>query len=189
MIILNGMNLSSKFISILLFLLIILFGLTKAALAADPVGSWSSTLQLPYLLASHGSFSHANKVSVVGGAAVTGQSKFDVLTATPSADGSINSWTTTSLPPTALIFHSLAKKDNHVYILGGREENPGSALAHVPKVFVGDLNINGTVNSWTQLNSLPQGTSLGSVVIVGNRIYYAGDLIIVVPIMKFIMLI
>jgi len=158
----------------LLFLLLISLGIPKEIFADDPVGSWSGPTSLPYFLASHGSFSHANKVSVIGGSAVTGQSKFDVLTATPSADGSINSWTTTSLTPTALIFHSVVKKDDYVYILGGREENPGSDLTHVPKVFVGEVNNNGTVSSWTQLNSLLQGTSIGNAVVVGDRIYYAG---------------
>lgn len=157
-----------------LLILLVLF-IPKASFAADLTGGWAATTSLPYPIASHVSFDSPSKVSVIGGSAVTGQSKFDVRTADLNIDGTLSSWETQSASlPSALIFHSLAKKNNFVYVLGGREENPGSASDHVTSVFLGVINGSGTIPSWIPLNPLPKKSSLGKAVIVGDRIYYVG---------------
>lgn len=163
--------------SIVLLLILVLCTLIKPSnlFASDSTTAWSSTTSLPYLLASHVSFYSGNKVFVIGGSAVTGQSKFDVLSNTINSNGTLNNWTDLSDPtPTALIFHAIAVKENYVYILGGREENVGSALNHVNKVFRGTLNIQGDIKLWTQLNSLPEALSIGAATVVGNKLYFAG---------------
>ncbi len=145
----------------------------RKSLATEP--TWATTTLLPYDLSSHTSFSAKNKVFVINGSAITGQSKSDVLTAVPATDGKLSSWTSTSAQtPTALLFHSLTNKENLVYILGGKEENPGSSLSHVNKVFLGVVNDNGNISSWSSVTSLPKALSLGGTAIVGNRLYYAG---------------
>ena len=162
-----------KILTISIFVLV-LFSFPLKVLAVDITNPWLSSISLPYLLASHASFSSSNKISIIGGSAATGQSKSEVLTAIASADGSINSWATISLTPTALIFHNLAKKNNYIYILGGKEENPGSALDYVNKVHLGVLDDDGVVMNWQLVNGLPEKRALGAAVIIGNRIYYAG---------------
>ncbi len=103
-----------------------LFLLPIPSYAQDITSDWFTTTSLPYAISSHTSFSAGEKVSVVGGSAVTGQSKFDVKTSAPSSGGSLGSWNTTLYVPNALIWHTTTLKDNYVYVLGGREENPGS---------------------------------------------------------------
>lgn len=151
-----------------------LFLLPIPSYAQDITSNWSTTTSLPYTISSHTSFSAGEKVSVIGGSSVTGQSKFDIKTSTPAIDGTLGNWATSALVPSALIWHSTILRDNYVYILGGREENPGSAGGDVNKVYKGELDSDGTVTSWQTLNPMPAGRSFGSVTIVGDRIYYAG---------------
>lgn len=162
------------FPSVLIAFFVLLL-LPKTAFANNPIESWTSTISLPYPLASLTAFSSNNRVSIIGGSAVTGQSKYGPLSSTSSANGNLSDWVN-DVPqmPTALIFHAIAKKQNFVYILGGREENPGSSLSFVNSVYLGILNAQGIVTAWASQSSLPHGSGVGASVIVGDRIYYAG---------------
>jgi N-acetylneuraminic acid mutarotase len=136
---------------------------------------WSPTTPLPYNLSSHTSFALDDKFYIIDGSAVTGQSKYATLTSTPNADGSISTWNNISLPmPSALIWHATATKNRYVYVLGGKEENPGSLLSHVNKVFLGEVNNFGAISSWSTLTPLPVSSSNGAAAVIGDRIYFAG---------------
>jgi len=144
------------------------------AFADEPISEWSSTTTLPYLLTSQPSLSFSNKVFTFGGSASTGNSHYEVLSATINSTGTLSSWETTSAPlPSALIWHSGAAKENNFYILGGREENSGSSMSSVDKVYLGTVS-EGIIPSWQELTPLPKKLQLGAAAIVGDRIYYAG---------------
>ncbi len=146
----------------------------QVVVAADPMGPWSEALPIPYNLASHVSFSRNNKIFVVGGSAVTGQSHTNIISSVSGLGGTLSAWDFLSSPmPTALIFHSGAQKDNFVYVLGGKEENTPPAMS-VDKVFLGIINDTDLIESWTQLNSLPKKLQIGAAVIANNGIYFAG---------------
>jgi hypothetical protein len=158
-----------------IFVLIITFFLQpKLSFASEPISSWSSATPLPYLLASHVSFLYQNKLFVNAGSAQTGDDKYDTISSIVNADGTLNLWHSDSvLLPEGLIFHTLATKNNRVYILGGLEENPGSAHSSVPTVYLGLINASGIIDSWNTLTPLPTASHLGGAVVINDRLYYA----------------
>lgn len=168
--------LKRKLFFIFPFLIIVLFYLFSSSFvyADEPIAGWSSTTTLPYLLTSQPSLSFSNKVFTFGGSASTGYSHYEVLSATISSSGTLSSWETTSAPlPSALIWHAATAKENYFYVLGGREENPGSSMSSVDKVYLGKMS-EGVVPSWQELTPLPKKLQLGATAIVGDKIYYAG---------------
>lgn len=162
----------AQVLTFLLYTFFFLFLLSNKSYATDLTNSWSTTTNI-YQAASLVSFTNNGTLYVLGGSASTGNSTKSIISTIPNSNGSISSWTNNALFPTALIFHSVAKKDNHTYILGGREENPGSPLDFVNKVFLGNANQSSLTN-WLQQPLLPKKSGVGAAAIVGNRIYYAG---------------
>lgn len=156
---------------IFVFLSIVLF--PGQIFAVDITNQWFSTTPI-YPSASHVSFSFGNKIYIVGGSAATGQSHFDVISNIPNSDGTLNSWINETNLPVAPIFHSVARKDDNVYIIGGREENSGSINDFIPKVYLGRLNQDGSINNWQEQNPLPKKLGMGAAAIIGDRIYFAG---------------
>lgn len=145
------------------------------ALAADITSSWSSATPLPYKVASQVSFSLNNKIYVLGGSSSTGNSQYQVISSSSlSTSNELSPWQNEVNFPTALIFHAIAQKNNNIYILGGKEENPGSAMSSVAAVRLGKINQDGSISSWATMTPLPQGLSLGAAVVVGDRIFFAG---------------
>jgi len=158
----------------IVFLLSFIFSKDKVY-ASELISPWSTTTSLPYVIASHTSFSLNNNLYVVNGSAVTGESKDLILKSAINTDGTISSWNSTStVLPEALIWHSTVRKDNNVYVLGGKEENPGSALAIVNTVYRGTINSSGDIDSWASLTPLPENLAQAAAVVIGDRIYVTG---------------
>lgn len=165
-----------RFIKNLLFFfsLFLLTSLSaRNVFASDITSQWISTTSLPYIGASHISFSFSNKVYILGGSAQTGFSHDEITGASQAVNGQLGSWSEDANFLTAPIFHAIASAGNNVYILGGREENPGTVIDHVNKVFLGKLGETG-IGVWTQQTSLPQNSSMGAAAIINNRIYFSG---------------
>lgn len=161
-------------IKLVLIFLVFLIGISKNAYALENVGQWNLTSSLPYFLASHVSFSSENKLYLIAGSAVTGEGHSEILVSTQLPSGQLEFWSNNSIFPTAPIWHSLARNGNKVYVLGGREENPGSSLGFVNKVFSSEIN--NVFNTWSQLTNLPQALAHGGSFIANNRLYFAGGL-------------
>ena len=136
---------------------------------ADPLGNWLSTTNLPNPLASHISYTSANKISVVGGAN-TVVIPTNISSVINNADGSLLPWISSGSTLT-LFWHSSAIKDNFLYILGGATFPPTVSL---DTVYKGVIDNQGIITSWTSLTPLPQNLSIGSATVVGNRLYFAG---------------
>lgn len=152
-----------------IFALFIFF--TPKIFAQDITSPWFATTALPYSLASHVAFGYNWKLFVHNGSASTGNSHNQIISSTLNSNGTMSSWSTNAFSPTALIWHSLIRKDNNIYILGGKEENPGSSLNYVNKVFRGDVN---NLNVWNPTTPLPNNLSNAGAVVVGNWIYFMG---------------
>lgn len=136
---------------------------------ADPIGSWSNTTNLPSPLASHISYTSANKISVVGGAN-TVVIPTNISSVINNADGSLLPWISSG-STLSLFWHSSAIKDNFLYVLGGATFPPTVSLNTVYK---GVIDNQGVITSWTSLTPLPQNLSIGSSTVVGTRLYFAG---------------
>ena len=168
--ILNRISCRVVFIIILIFIgntLVISFSFASNS-------SWKEQKPLPYLLASHSSFSLVNKLFVINGSADFAKSRSEILSADIQNDGGLLNWQTSSNLPIALIWHAHTLKGSKLYILGGKEENPGSAENVINKVYFTNIRSDGSIPSWTQLNSLPKALAQGAAVVVGDRIFFAG---------------
>ena len=162
-------------VSLVVLVVALLLSVPGKVFASSAPGQWSQSLALPYLLASHVAFSYDGKIYVLGGSAFGGQSKFEILQSIKSDSGEISPWVINSLFPTALIWHSSMQNGDKSYILGGKEENPGSAMGYVDKTFISTITGSG-FSSWSSLTPLPQSLAFGGVFIYNNRLYFAGGL-------------
>lgn len=170
----------NKVKSILLFLTLLLFvfSFTPKALAEVTITPWDTTTQLPYLLASQTSYIYNSKLYIIAGSAETGNDRDEIISSTQNSDGTISNWTNNSaVLPEATLLHatSTSQDKKFVYVLGGSEENPGSAMGIVNTVFVGLTNSLGDITSWqASSNPIPYPAILGQAIVIGNRIYFAG---------------
>ncbi|OGD02758.1 hypothetical protein A2354_03865 [Candidatus Amesbacteria bacterium RIFOXYB1_FULL_47_12] len=143
--------------------------------SSDPVGPWIPVTVLPYALANHVSFaSHAN-LYVIGGS--TSFVRSDSIFSPITPKGEVTGWDTSILPhlATETFWHSVAKKDNNVYIIGGAIW-PGGKVNSVGSIFVGHIGNDGIIPEWIQLGEFPDGVRLaqGAAAVVGNRLYFSG---------------
>jgi N-acetylneuraminic acid mutarotase len=166
----NYISMKRFFKSLLLlitFITLYLSPLSSSKTFAD-IGSWQTTTSLPVDLASHISQVYNDNIYVVGGAN-TGTVP-ENISSIANSDGTLQSWTASSTPSPAIFWHTSVLYQNYVYLIGGTTYPPGNS---VNTVYVGTIN-QGTISSWTPLNSLPVSLSLASAVVVGNTIYVAG---------------
>ena len=162
-----------KFFSSIIFILFLIFIHVGSIFAVDITNSWSSTTSIRSG-ASLVSFSSPSKAYVIGGSASTGNSYKEIISAVSGNNGQFAQWTSEGNFPTALIFHAIARRENDIFVLGGREENPGSANDFVNRVFLGKLDNLGNLGAWSPQASLPNNLGMGAAVIINNRIYFAG---------------
>ena len=160
----------------IVLVLLIVFELLfpKCIYSADFIGSWSLNTSLPYQLSNHTAIENNNQLFIVDGSAATGYSHNQIISSDVNLDGSLNPWNFSStVLPTALIYHSSVKKDDFVYILGGLEENV-RPVGSVDKVFLGIINEFNQVASWATTSALLKKLQMGAAVEAGGRIYFAG---------------
>ncbi len=129
---------------------------------------------MPYLLASHVSFEDAGYLYVLGGSARIGNSRSEIIRSLAQLDGLLPPWQIDSHFPLRLIYHSIAKQDDSVYVLGGYFDNIDGLIGFNNKVYLAKLQAGGGVGAWQEVASLPMGLGLGGSVIINNRLYYAG---------------
>ncbi|MCX6704610.1 MAG: hypothetical protein NTZ07_04180 [Candidatus Woesebacteria bacterium] len=158
-------------IMLLGILLYLLFPLK--ILASINISNWQQNTALPYSIASHITFTNADKIYVIGGGGTDGVIHSNVLRADIENNGILSAWTTISNLPKPIIWHSLATNGSRVYILGGFTGNSAD-YNNFDTVYKADITADGSIESWDTLTPLQTESALGSSVIVENRLYYAG---------------
>lgn len=131
--------------------------------------NWGNTTSLPLPLASHVAFIYSNKIHVLGGA--TGQTHPIAIHSLINPDGSLEGWVDNSINSPSLFWHSVAQKDNYVYLLGGAAYPP---VISQDTVYLGKINENDDIDSWILLQPLPKKLSEGNSLVLENKLYYAG---------------
>lgn len=149
------------------FVILSLFLVFSQKQATADLLNWQSSIPLPHELASSVSYSYNNYLYSFGGAtdAVIPQQYKSKI----NNDGSLNSWNVSAFY--SIYWHSLASKNENVYILGG-QNFPFSG--YYQNVYLGKITTGGNITQWQTLSSLPNGSSLGAAVVAQNRLYYAG---------------
>jgi pimeloyl-ACP methyl ester carboxylesterase len=142
-------------------------------LASINISNWQQNTALPYSIASHVTFTNADKIYVIGGGGTDGVIHSNVLRADIENNGILSAWTTISNLPKPIIWHSLATNGSRVYILGGFTGSSAD-YNNFDTVYKADITADGSIESWDTLTPLQTESALGSSVIVENRLYYAG---------------
>ncbi len=155
--------------------IILLFYFNQISLvkANDITGLWTATTSLPYILASHSSFTKSDKLFVINGSAVTGQTHDDVLEATILPNNELFNWHAISHINPPLIWHSVSSNNNYAYILGGFIDSINNIRQTVNTVSYSNIS-GGSPNNWQATVPLPEGLAQGESVISGSHIYFAG---------------
>lgn len=158
------------FKTLLLFSIVSLYLLisTKQIFALN-VGEWIETSPLPYPIASHVSFLSSGKIYIVAGATsvVTSNIAYSEI----SPDGSLSTWSNNATYfPGPLYWHTVARKNNIIYVLGGAIYSP-----YQPQNAVRFTDVSsGQITSWATTAPLSVALQLGGSVVSGDYIYYAG---------------
>ena len=162
------------FISLPIFILLsLIFNVRSAQGFVDPVANIIQQPNLPYGSANHTSVIYNNTLFIFGGG--TSGNTDAVLTSNINPDGSLGGWSNSNyILPDRLIWHSTVINDNNVYLIGGAEVVQSTIVKSVDTVFLGKIDTDNNIKTWTPLNSLPQKLHFGRAIIVNNRIYYIG---------------
>jgi N-acetylneuraminic acid mutarotase len=139
------------------------------------VGVWNTTTALPTPMAGMTSIINNNYIYIFGGGVGNiedGEITNNVYYAQINIDGSIGSWiTSTSILPTGVIFPTSVVNNNYVYILGGGGNNQNITNT----VYYAQLNIDGSVGSWTEsLSTLPTSVIFHTSIVNNNYVYVIG---------------
>lgn len=135
--------------------------------ASEILSEWSITLPIPIPLASHTLNIIGNTIFLIGGGGSGDGVNTHIAEGGPTSNGTINSWVDTLFFPSPRIWHSSAQNNLGVYILGGYYNN--NSINTIEFSPIGEFP-----TTWQQLTPLPELLDRGGVVIIDNKIYYAG---------------
>ncbi len=146
------------------------FTSSQTGVNAGGIGSWQTLTNLPITNYSHDVASYNGYVYVVGG--YSGGVVSTVYSAKVNADGTIGAWQAlNTLPTSGTDWHKAIASNGYLFMLGGSSNGGGTTIS---TVYSTKINDNGTIGSWTTLNTLPQLLQLFSGAAYNGYIYITG---------------
>ena len=133
------------------------------------IGAWTATTALPTATGWSRPVFTRNRVYLVGGSAVNGQSFATIYTAPINTDGTLGAWTTGPALPTALNDPQAFVTKGKLYCVGGYT-NANRTNA----VYSATIDTDGTINAWVTETSLPVSLSGHRAIVTKNRVYIVG---------------
>jgi len=134
------------------------------------IGSWISATPLPEPVFFHAGVAANGFVYVLGGEHFIPDNGITITNtvyyAKINPDGSLGTWQTANPLPQILDFLSASVWNNTIYVAGG-----GTDTILVSNVYSAQIQLNGSLSSWTTQNSLPIGTLTQAE--AANRFLYA----------------
>lgn len=149
-------------------LLFILILVSTKTVYSQSFSNWQQLSGLPNIIASNFGYSYENHIYSLGGA--TNSVPSIGIYSSISPNGQPTSWLSVSSVPSPRFLHSGSHKGSFVYLLGGADVSSHN----LNSVIVGKIENTGNILTWQPVTFLPQALSLGSSVIVGDHIYFAG---------------
>lgn len=140
--------------------------------ASEIISGWIETESLPIGIASNYSFTSNNNVYSLGGAHSSVPQIFVRSVINP--DGTLSPWQNITSQPNARYWHTGVATSNRIFLFGGADEN----INNIDSVITGVIESDGDILGWSNVTPLPKTLSLGSALIVGDRIYYSGGSVI-----------
>ncbi len=136
------------------------------------IGGWFAAAPLPQLLASRVAVVKGDILFVIGGKTPSDKPSAEVYTAQLQADGSLNSWGSTTPLPVPVYLHAAVATATHLYVIGGWDASRSDCCTRAD-VWRAPFAGNG-VGAWEKINDYPIALDLHDATIVNNRIYVVG---------------
>ena len=137
--------------------------------ANGTIGSWTATTSIPTITSDATSVAYNGYLYEIGGN-IAGTIGTTVDYAPISSNGTIGSWTATTVLPAPAENEGSVAYNGYLYEIGG-DTTGGTKLATVYYV---PINANGTIGSWTATTSLPVATTTATSVIYNGYLYEIG---------------
>ncbi len=131
------------------------------------LGSWTATTSLPQATNQATSVVYNGYMYEIGG----NNGSVNVATvdyAPINSNGTLGSWTATTVLPTATEQATSVVYNGYVYEIGGYTTVAVATVDYAP------INSNGTLGSWTATTSLPTGTYAATSVVYNGYVYEIG---------------
>ncbi len=134
------------------------------------IGSWTTLNTLPALVRSHVATVSNGYLFIAGG--FNGSTAFSTVYSAPlKADGTIGTWSTLNTLPVTLYEQAITSSNGYLYILGGL-----NGSSYVSTIYAAQVKGDGTIGSWSTLNTLPQVMGRQGVAISNGYIVLTGGL-------------
>lgn len=136
------------------------------------LGPWATGVSFPVTIRNASVAVTKDRVYLIGGRQAN-VSSTNVYTSTINADGTIGTWATSGTIPIILDQSSCIVTNKNVYLLGGS----GSGSGYRSEIYRAPINTDGTLGTWVQSGTIPNGTYGASCFITSSKIYLTGGLV------------
>lgn len=164
--------LKNKVIPLFVVILLGVLSFSPVNAQSTELSEWKNTMQYPQSISSHQSLSYQGSIFVFGGGYNDTYTK-DIFRAEISNNGEINNWVKAGELPTPLIWHSIVRKDNYIFLIGGAISS-GNSVITTNKVYIATISVDKSISSWKEISSLPVGLGRGNALIFNDNLYYLG---------------
>jgi hypothetical protein len=138
-------------------------------LPGGDIGGWASTTALPSSVEGATSVVKDGYIYVMGGYSGSGIYIDNVYYAPINSNGTIGTWSTTSVLPQGIAFSSSAEYNGYIYEIGGYN---GS---NISDIYYSQIQSNGSLGAWINTGTIPAGsTDYLSSTIYDGYLYIAG---------------
>jgi len=140
------------------------------------LGSWTYTTSLPLAYGHMGVLVHNGIIYLIGGSSTwggPGLSHSEVYYASINPDGSVGSWNPTTPLPDRRHWFGAVLMDENIYVIGGSKDPEGTVH---DTVWRAEINDDGTVGSWIELQSIPKAITMHTSAVCKGRIYVMGGM-------------
>ncbi|MEI6750993.1 MAG: hypothetical protein WCK69_00370, partial [Candidatus Saccharibacteria bacterium] len=132
--------------------------------------AWATTTALGATRQGHATTSDGSFIYAVGGLK-SGTITDEVTYAPLNANGTVGTWSTTTVLPSAVKYPSVSIGNGFMYVVGGYD----SANTVSSSVFYGKINSNGTISSWTESkNKIITSVGAATTVATSGYLYVMG---------------
>lgn len=131
------------------------------------ISNWTATTSTPDAWSGAAITAYNGYVYMLGGDNGSGYDD-SVIFAPINPDGSLGSWTSTTLLPVALSGGGVLAYNDHIYYVGGSDG------FRVATVYYAALNPDGTVGSWQTTTALPDERGDGGLVVHNGYLFLVG---------------